>query len=475
MNTVLILVTIQGLLGAFDTLYHHEYTEKLPWKESARKELMIHGIRNFFYFVIFISLGWVEWHGIYAYIFGAIFCFELYLTLWDFVVEDQTRKLPATERITHTILTLNYGLVLATFAPILYEWSFTETAFVGVNHGILSWIATLYALGVLVWTMRDLLSAFRVKKRDLPTMNLKKAGQRFLITGGSGFIGQKISQILINAGHDVTILSRNHEKTAGQLKGNFRLVSSLKEVTQHFDVIINLAGESISTKRWSQKRKEALFESRLSVTKQINEYIDRINEKPALLISGSAVGIYGMSDESVFTEQSTAEKECFSRDLCLAWENEALKAKDKGVRVVLVRTGMVLGFDGGALPEMLVPFDLFAGGKFGTGQQWVSWIHIDDFIGLVAHIINHEMIDGPMNATAPTPVRNEELTKTLAKVMKRPAILAIPAFNLELLLGEMATEILLDGQKVLPEKALESGYQFTYATLEPALQNIMGN
>ena len=162
-----------------------------------------------------------------------------------------------------------------------------------------------------------------------------------------------------------------------------------------------------------------------------------------------------MSDESVFTEQSTAEKECFSRDLCLAWENEALKAKDKGVRVVLVRTGMVLGFDGGALPEMLVPFDLFAGGKFGTGQQWVSWIHIDDFIGLVAHIINHEMIDGPMNATAPEPVRNEELTKTLAKVMKRPAILAIPAFNLELLLGEMATEILLDGQKVLPEKALE--------------------
>lgn len=474
MEVVLILVAIQGLLGAFDTLYHHEYTEKLPWKEEARKELLIHGIRNFFYFIIFISLGWVEWRGTYAYFFGAIFVVELYLTLWDFVVEDQTRQLPATERITHTVLTLNYGLVLATIASVWYSWISEPTAFAYVNYGVLSWIATIYAMGVLVWTVRDLISAFRSKKRVLPKMPINEGSQSFLITGGSGFIGQKICQILINDGHDVTLLSRNHEKSARQLKGNFRLIDSLTSVSQSFDVIINLAGESISTHRWSKKRKKMLFESRLSVTEQITDYIARIAKKPKLLISGSAIGIYGTSDHMIFTEESEAVNESFSRELCTAWEAAALKAETMGVRVVRVRTGMVLGFDGGALPEMLVPFDLFAGGKFGSGDQWVSWIHVNDFIGLIAHVINNATIEGAINATSPNPVQNKELTRVLAKVMRRPAKLAIPAMSLKLMLGEMATEILLDGQKVLPQRALDSGYQFTYETLESALNNIMG-
>lgn len=474
MEVVLILVAIQGLLGAFDTLYHHEFTEKLPWKESARKELLIHGIRNFFYFVIFISLAWVEWHGAYAYWFGLIFCLELGLTLWDFVVEDQTRKLPATERITHTILTLNYGMVLAVMAGQWYGWLQQPTEFVGVNHGFLSWIATLYAIGVLLWTLRDLTSAMRSKKQSLPELVLDRPNQRFLITGGSGFIGQKMCQALINAGHDVTIFCRNNEKTAGQLQGKFTLTNALASLNQPFDVVINLAGESISGKRWNAKRKAALLDSRLSITQELVNLIERSPHKPQLFISGSAIGYYGTNPEQIFSETSAAADNSFPHQLCAQWEALALSAEQYGVRVVTVRTGVVLGLEGGALPELLVPFDLFAGGKFGNGQQWMSWIHMHDFLGLITHIINQTSIQGAINATAPNPVNNAEFTRILAKVMRRPSKLTIPEANIKLMLGEMAEELLLKGQHVIPEKAVASGYQFQYASLELALKQLLG-
>ncbi len=474
MEVVLILVAIQGLLGAFDTLYHHEFTEKLPWKESARKELLIHGIRNFFYFVIFISLAWVEWHGAYAYWFGLIFCLELGLTLWDFVVEDKTRKLPATERITHTILTLNYGMVLAVMAPQWYAWLQQPSAFVGVNHGFLSWIASLYALGILLWTLRDLSSAMRSKKQSLPELVLDVPQQRFLITGGSGFIGKKLCQALINAGHEVTIFCRNNEKTAGQLTGRFTLVNQLDSLNTAFDVIINLAGEPISGKRWNKKRKALLLNSRLNITQALVDFIQRSEQKPSLFLSGSAIGYYGTSPEQIFTENTNAADNSFPHQLCAQWEQLALSAEQYGVRVVTLRTGVVLGLDGGALPELLVPFDLFAGGTFGAGQQWMSWIHMHDFLGLIAHIINQPSIQGAINATAPTPVNNAEFSRVLGKVLKRPSKLSIPEANMKILLGEMAEELLLKGQHVIPEKALASGYQFQYASLEAALKQLLG-
>lgn len=474
MEAVLILLAIQGLLGAFDTLYHHEYTEKLPWKENARKELLIHGIRNFFYFILFLSLGWLEWHGTYAYVFGAIFIIELFLTLWDFVIEDQTRKLPATERITHTILTLNYGLILATLAPIWYQWIDQPSQFIHVNYGILSWIAGLYAIAVLLWSARDLISSAAPKIYTLPKIDIHHKNQRYLITGGSGFIGTKLCQSLINANCDVTILCRNNEKTARQLYGKFTLLNNLDDHNLHFDVIINLAGESISTKRWTKQRKKTLLNSRLIITEQIIHFIQRTKIKPKLLISGSAIGYYGTSTQETFTELSLPVDQSFPNQLCQSWETLALQAEAENVRVVTLRTGIVLGYDGGALAELLVPFDLFVGGKFGSGQQWMSWIHINDIINLCAHIINDDSIQGPINATAPTPVTNQELTEILGQTMNRPTFFTIPETPLKLLLGDMAIELLFKGQRVLPEKALQSGYQFEYKTVDHALKNILG-
>lgn len=474
MEIVLILLAVQGLLGAFDTLYHHEYTEKLPWKESARKELLIHGVRNFFYFIIFLSLGWIEWNGTYAYLFGAIFVLELFLTLWDFVVEDQSRKLPSTERITHTILTLNYGMILATFVPVWYGWLSHPTGFTSANYGILSWIATLYALGVLVWTARDLISAYSSKKQQIPTINIEDKSLRYLITGGSGFIGTKLCQSLINEGCDITIFSRNNEKTAGQLQGQFSIINSLDSINSHFDVIINLAGESISTKRWTKKRKEQLFNSRINITQQLITFIKNAETKPKLLISGSAIGYYGTSLQDTFTEETPPVDDSFPHQLCQAWEDLAYQATEDGVRVVTLRTGIVLGSEGGALAELLVPFDLFAGGRFGSGQQWMSWIHINDVIGLIAHIINQDTIEGPMNITSPNPVKNIEFTQILGQIMHRPTKCTVLELPLKFALGDMAIELLFKGQQVLPQKAKESGYQFQYANLNHALSNILG-
>lgn len=474
MEAVLILLAIQGLLGAFDTLYHHEYTEKLPWKENARKELLIHGIRNFFYFILFISLGWIEWRGTYAYFFGAIFLIELMLTLWDFVVEDQTRKLPATERITHTILTLNYGLILATLAPVWYTWIDQPTQFVMVNYGILSWIAALYAMGVLVWSARDLLSAAKHKQYHLPELGIHDKNLRYLITGGSGFIGTKLCQSLINAGCHITILCRNNEKTASQLTGQFSLLNSLDDPNLHFDIIINLAGESISTHRWTKKRKQKLLESRLNITQQIIQFIQTANIKPKLLISGSAIGYYGASTENTFTEESLPIDQSFPHQLCQQWENMASQATANGVRVVTLRTGIVLGNDGGALAELLVPFDLFMGGPFGSGKHWMSWIHINDVLRLLAHIINNESIHDAINATAPNPVTNQEFTQVLGNTMHRPTKFTVPEAPLKFILGEMAEELLFKGQRVLPDKAIQSGFEFQYPTVDSALKNILG-
>lgn len=475
MNYVFIFFTLQALLGGFDTLYHHEITERLPWRKSSKLELKIHGIRGFFYALIFFSLGWVHWHGILALLFASIFVLEIILTLWDFVVEDQTRMLPATERITHTILAINGGVIMTLLFSQILEWYHLPTGFSLVYYFPWSWLMLFFAAGVLFWACRDFLRSRKQYKPDvLPTLNLQQKKLKFLLTGGTGFIGARLSQCLINAGHEVSVLTRDISKAASKFSGKVTLLDDLQQAGPHYNVIINLAGEPLAGGRWNKAFKQKAVASRIDMTKQLIDYIANCPVKPDLLINGSAIGFYGTSLEQKFVEDSQPSVKDFCHDLCQQWEQTAIQAEKYGVRVCCLRIGIVLGFDGGALASMLFPFEFCLGGKMGSGKQWMSWIHRDDLLTLIAFIINNENISGAVNAVAPEAVTNNEFSKTLAKVMHRPSILPIPALQLKLLFGEMADALLLQGQNVFPQKLQDSGFKFTYPSLKPALEEILG-
>lgn len=297
---------------------------------------------------------------------------------------------------------------------------------------------------------------------------------RILVTGGTGFIGERLCQRLASQGHKLSVLTRNSSRARrrlGQLDIN--TFSTLDEWTPDigFDAIINLAGEPIMAKRWTEDRKRILWESRVTLTEKLVERIANVEHKPSVLISGSAVGIYGDQGDELLDEASQTRDE-FGHQLCKAWEDAAIRAEKSGTRVCLLRTGLVVGKHGGFLERMLLPFKLGLGGKIGDGRQWMSWIHIDDHIALTEHLLTSGELKGPFNATAPNPVTNAEFSRTLANCLNRPALLHIPAWLLKLMLGEMA-ELLLGSQRVLPKKAQVTGFKFSFETLQPALLDIL--
>ena len=307
-------------------------------------------------------------------------------------------------------------------------------------------------------------------------INQSMKNQHILVTGGTGFIGKALCETLTKLGCSITVLTRN-PKDKNNLPGNdIRLVSSLDKLvnSEKFDVIINLAGEPIS-QRWSDKSKAAMVDSRVETTKALVSFMERASHKPSAFISGSAIGVYGTDANTVFSEGSQASDDpvgLFPRELCEQWEAEANKATAIGVRTCLLRTGVVIEKSGGALAKMLFPFEFLLGGRVGTGKQWFSWIHRDDLVRLIIHLINDENIYGPVNATAPNPVTNATFTKALGRAMKRPTLLPLPAFQVKFLFGEMGKTILLAGQKVVPEKALNNGFKFHYSTIDHAFKDI---
>jgi len=299
---------------------------------------------------------------------------------------------------------------------------------------------------------------------------------KILITGGTGFVGTQLTSRLIQDKHEVTILSRSAKRSGevprgmSYLQGDPTQKGSWQEAIKNHDAAVNLAGASIFAK-WTEEHKKAIRESRVSTTRNIVEGIPSRPQKPFTFFSTSAVGYYGFCGDQELTEESSHGDDFLAR-IAVEWEGEALKAKEKGARVVITRFGIVMGEKGGALGQMIPLFKKFIGGPIGSGRQWFSWVHIKDLAEAFSFLLKHPEISGPVNVCAPNPVRNKDLAIALGKALHRPSFMPAPGFMIKLVLGEFGS-VILEGQRVIPKRLLESGFAFKYPAIDKALQEVV--
>ena len=295
---------------------------------------------------------------------------------------------------------------------------------------------------------------------------------KILITGASGLIGTALQKSFKEKGHEMILSGRKPSPEPDHITWDTEkgfTAEDLKKL-EGLDAIIHLAGEPIGDWRWTDDKKRRIKDSRVNGTRTIIEAISKLKNRPKTLISSSGVGYYGDRGDEVLNERGGVG-DTFLAEVCRDWEAEARKAENYGVRVVLMRNGVVLSKDGGALATMMTPFSLGLGGVAGSGKQWLSWLSLDDMVAITNFVLENEDIEGAVNAVSPNPVTNEEFTKTLGEAIHRPTFLPLPKFAVDLIMGEMGDALLLDSARAVPKKLEDAGYEFKYPVLKPALEN----
>lgn len=297
---------------------------------------------------------------------------------------------------------------------------------------------------------------------------------KIVIAGGTGFIGKKLTDMLLTEGHSIVILTRGNRESSGKVQ----FVKWLEEGAQpekdirHADAFINLAGVSINAGRWSENHQKQIYESRMTATDELLRIISLLPEKPSVLVSASAIGIYPASIKNVYTEVSTDRANDFLGKTVRDWENKANRVEEHSVRAVFMRFGVVLGKEEGALPLMALPYRLFVGGKVGSGEQWVSWVHVLDVVRAIVFALVNEDLRGPVNVTSPSPVQMDDFGKTIASVLHRPHWIPVPSFAMKMVLGQKSA-LVLEGQHVVPQRLIDYGFEFTFPILKLALDDLL--
>ncbi|HEY1426131.1 MAG TPA: TIGR01777 family oxidoreductase [Caulobacteraceae bacterium] len=468
MTPVLILILAQAVLGATDNLVHHELQAALPSKPGARTELALHASREAIYAVLFAGLAWLEWRGLWALALAALLAAEIVITLKDFLVEDATRRLPPFERVLHAILAIGYGAILALLAPVLIGWGALPTGFALAGHGLISWIMTLAAVGVGAWSVRNWIAVASLAHDGAPISTAAAEGT-VLVTGATGFIGRRLTAALIAQQRRVIVLTRDRLAARAQFGPAPLIVERLDELPSELEVdaIVNLAGASVAGGLWTPARRRLLKASRIETTRALARFAGRLRRPPRVLVNGSAVGFYGDAGQAPL-EEGEAAGPGFMAELCAAWEAETVRLAALGMRVCVLRFGLVLDWTGGILPMLALPARLGLAARIGDGRQWAPWIHRDDAVRMILAAIDDSAWRGPVNAVAPELVTQGEMTRRLAAHFRRPQWLAAPARPLRLALGELS-DLFLASQRAIPHAALDLGFVFTRPTLERAL------
>ncbi len=293
---------------------------------------------------------------------------------------------------------------------------------------------------------------------------------KILITGASGLIGKELQKSFAAKGYDMLLASRSEPKDEKHIQWSIEEGFTDPSKLEGVDVVIHLAGENVSGLRWTDEKKKAIRDSRVLGTRNVVDAISKLKNRPHTFIASSAIGFYGDRANEEVTESSAAG-DTFLSGVCKEWEAESRRAEDAGIRTVLLRTGIVLSKDGGALSTMLLPFKLGVGGVVGTGKQWMSWIALDDEIAVINYVIENENIRGAVNAVSPNPATNHDFTKTLGDVLYRPTFLPLPEFAISMVFGEMGDALLLASTKVAPKRLLDAGFEFKYTDLKKAIEH----
>lgn len=464
-----VLLVLQVCLGALDTVWHHELGEQLANRDSQRRELFWHAIRSLLYALLLGLLALIDFQGRWVLLPLALFAIELMITLADFVEEDRSRWLPPTERVLHTVMAINAGaLLVAWLQPLSHDPPTSTIAwrpFDGLAVFLLVMAGLAFASG-----LRDALAAN--KPISMTTNLFLQRPLRVLITGGSGFIGATLVWRLLSSGHQVSILSRHPRRTAMLFGGQAAVFDRIDTIgKQPFDLIINLAGAPVVGVPWTKARRQVLWDSRVTLTRELVAHLALQPRKDRpIFVQASAMGYYGQHATSS-REQDPAGVD-FGGQLCAAWENAAELVRDAGYRLIVLRFGLVLGNQGGILPPLKLSAQFGGASVLGDGRQDFPWIHLDDVHRIIEHLVQDRDAEGAYNLCAPERVDQVTFTKTLAMVVHRPQWLRVPAAPMRWVLGQMA-DMLLASPPATCQRLQTANYRFRYPTLLEALKACM--